>query len=76
VTVVLLAAEVSVELVLVTVDDAVVGLVLVELDAVTMKLSELEVPPPGAGVATLTWAAPALAMSVAEMLAWSRVLLT
>src|SRR5262249_59493557 len=41
-----------------------------------VKVTEVEVPPPGVGVNTLIWAVPEPAMSAAEMLAWSWVFLT
>ena len=41
-----------------------------------VKVRALDVPPPGAGLKTVTLAAPALAMSEAKMLAVSCVLLT
>ena len=40
------------------------------------KVAVLDVPPPGAGLKTVTFAVPAVAMSVAGMLAVSRVSLT
>ena len=42
---------------------------MVDVFARTEKGSEFEVPPPGAGVTTVTWAVPALAMSELGMLA-------
>src|SRR2546427_7669101 len=41
-----------------------------------VKARAAEVPPPGAGVSTVTWAVPAVAISPAAMAAWSWVLLT
>jgi hypothetical protein len=59
---------------------AVVGLMPVSegarFGATTARGREPEVPPPGGGVITLTWAVPTPVMSAAEMLAWSCVLLT
>ena len=46
------------------------------LPAVTMKDRALEVPPPGAGVTTVTWAVPAATRSLAGMAALSWVALT
>src|SRR6266849_3843972 len=59
----------------------VVGPMLVSVGAgrggvVTVKARAFEVPPPGPGLTTLTWAVPTLAISVAGMLAWSCVLRT
>ena len=52
---------------------AVVGLMLVSVGAgfgaITAKGREPDVPPPGAGLATLIWKVPTPAMSAAEMLA-------
>ena len=52
----------------------VVGLMLASVGAgrggvVTVKARAFEVPPPGPGLTTLTWAVPALAISVAGKLA-------
>src|SRR5207253_3134639 len=41
-----------------------------------VKIWAAEVPPPGAGVSTVTWAVAAVAISPAAMAAWSWVLLT
>src|SRR5882672_1624504 len=55
------------------------GLALAGADAgvgaVTVSASEPDTPPPGAGLATLIWAVPAAATSLAGMLTSSRVLL-
>jgi hypothetical protein len=42
----------------------------------TVNASTFDVPPPGAGVDTVTCGEPAVAMSVAEIIAWSRVAFT
>ena len=41
-----------------------------------LKVRAAEMPPPGAGVTTVTWAVPAVAISAAEMAAVSWVVLT
>src|SRR5499427_5501278 len=60
--------------------EAVLGLMLERIGAgvgaAMVRAREFEVPPPDPGVDTLTWANPALAMSVAATLAWSWVPLT
>jgi hypothetical protein len=54
--------------------DVIVGLGL--FVAVTVKESALEIPPPGAGFVTVTWAVPAVAISAAAIVAVSCVVLT
>jgi hypothetical protein len=48
-------------------------LVIVGTGLLIVKVWALEVPPPGAGVNTVTWAVPANAMSKAEIAAVNRV---
>jgi hypothetical protein len=38
-----------------------------------LNVREPEVPPPGAGVKTVTWAVPTVAISLAEMKAFKEV---
>jgi len=42
----------------------------------TVKVSALDVPPPGAGVITVTWSVPVLEISVAGIMAWIPVVAT
>ena len=46
------------------------------LGALIVKADAVEVPPPGAGLNTVTWAVPALAMSAAAIAAVNWVALT
>ena len=71
-TVRLNAAEPAVALVGCSVVIVGVGL----LAAVTVKLTALDVPPPGEGLVTVTGGVPAVAMSEARMAAVSLVALT
>jgi hypothetical protein len=53
-----------------------IGLTPVPVGAVTVKIAALDVPPPGAGLNTVTWALPSDAISESRITACNCVLLT